>query len=86
VYKDNYEKATDVENEDVVEADPSGIAAFANISVSTSVVEKQNELDDYLRAPVENTPDPLKWWHERRLAYPNLSGMALDFLSAPRKY
>ena len=85
VYEDTYEKSTDVKNEEVVKVDPSGIAAFANISVSTSVVEKQNELDDYLRALVENTPDPLKWWHEHRLAYPNLSVMALDFLSAPRK-
>jgi hypothetical protein len=86
VYEDNYEKSTNVENEDVVKVDPSGVAAFANISVSTSTIKKKNELDDYLRAPVENTPDPLKWWHEHRLAYPNLSAMALDFLSAPREY
>jgi hypothetical protein len=60
VYEDNYKKSTNVENKDVVKVDPSGIAAFANISVSTSIIEKKNELDDYLRAPVENTPDPLK--------------------------
>jgi hypothetical protein len=75
----------DIEQEDTVKVDPSGVAAFTNISISTSVIEKQNELDDYLHALVENTSDPLKWWYECQLAYPNLSSRALNFLSAPRK-
>src|SRR5271154_1440235 len=51
--------------------------AIGIISVPTS------ELNDYLKLPVEKASDPLKWWHNHHRAYPNLSRMALDYLSIP---
>lgn len=56
---------------------------FGNLSVTTTA--PVSEIDEYLRLPVENVTDPLKWWSDNRHAYPCLSRMALDFLSAPRK-
>ena len=50
----------------------------------TQVVASQtSELDGYLRKPVENVKNPLKWWVSNRHVYPNLFRMALDFLSIP---
>ena len=42
-----------------------------------------DELELYLRSHVEVAPDPLEWWQKRRTLYPNLSRMALDYLSIP---
>jgi hypothetical protein len=58
---------------------------FANISVGISAASILSEVDEYLNHPVENTLDPLKWWTDNRRVYPNLSSMALDYLSIPRK-
>jgi hAT family C-terminal dimerisation region len=58
---------------------------FANFSVGASRSTILSEVDEYLSRPVENTPDPLKWWTDKRRVYPNLSMMALDYLSIPRK-
>ena len=58
---------------------------FANISVGTSAVAILSEVDEYLNRPVENILDPLKWWADNRRIYPNLSSMALDYLSVPCK-
>jgi hypothetical protein len=58
---------------------------FANISVGTSGATTLSEVDEYLNRPVENILDPLKWWADNRRVYPNLSSMALDYLSIPRK-
>jgi hypothetical protein len=46
----------------------------------------RNELDRYLRADVEHVTDALAWWYERRVAYPCLLRMALDYLSIPGRY
>lgn len=62
-----------------------GISIFANISVGTSAATTLSEVDEYLNRPVENILDPLKWWIDNRRVYPNLSSMALDYLSVPRK-
>jgi hypothetical protein len=43
----------------------------------------RNELDRYLIADVEDAPDVLAWWHERRGSFPHLSRMALDYLTIP---
>jgi hypothetical protein len=43
----------------------------------------RGELDRYLTADVEQAPDVLAWWHERRNTYPRLSRMAIDYLSIP---
>ncbi|GLB40081.1 hypothetical protein LshimejAT787_0705910 [Lyophyllum shimeji] len=42
-----------------------------------------DELALYLSTEPENVSDALKWWHEKRLTYPRLSRMALDYLSIP---
>lgn len=57
--------------------------AFGDLSVATAT--RVSEIDDYLRLPVEKVSDPLKWWSDNRHVYPHLSGMARDYLSAPRK-
>jgi hypothetical protein len=53
---------------------------FGNISVATGT---SNELDKFLREPVENVKDMLQWWFKNRAVYPKLSQMALDYLSIP---
>jgi hypothetical protein len=62
-----------------------GVSIFANISVGTSAATTLSEIDEYMNRPVENIVDPLKWWTDNRQVYPNLSSMALDYLSVPRK-
>ena len=44
-----------------------------------------SEIDKYLKLPVEHVKNPLKWWFNNRTTYPNLSRMALDYLSIPGK-
>ena len=58
-------------------------ADFANFSIGMATTALTSELDDYLHLPVENITDPLKWWFDNRRTYPNLSQMALDYLSIP---
>ena len=48
-------------------------------------VEEPHEIDVYLTSAVEKVKDPLMWWWDHRKVYPNLSRMALDYLSAPGK-
>jgi hypothetical protein len=40
-----------------------------------------SEIDEYLKLPVDHVKNPLKWWFNNRTTYPNLSRMALDYLS-----
>ncbi|GLB45148.1 putative hAT family C-terminal dimerisation region [Lyophyllum shimeji] len=42
-----------------------------------------DELADYLNTPIEQVKDVLKWWASKRGIWPNLSRMALDYLSIP---
>jgi hypothetical protein len=51
--------------------------------VSTAKV--RNELEEYLALPVEKVLDPLMWWWDHRIAYPQLSRLAVDYLSVPGK-
>jgi hypothetical protein len=46
----------------------------------------RDELDRYLSTDPEHVDDVLAWWHERRGAFPQLSRMALDYLSIPGMY
>jgi hypothetical protein len=62
-----------------------GVSLFANFSVGVAAATTISEVDSYLSRPVENILDPLKWWTENQRNYPNLSSMALDYLSIPRK-
>lgn len=45
--------------------------------------ELHDELDRYLSTDPEHVIDVLMWWTERKLMYPHLSRMALDYLSIP---
>jgi len=57
---------------------------FANISVGPNIARSPtHELDEYLHRPVDNTKEPLKWWVQHSEVYPDLSRMAMDFLSIP---
>jgi hypothetical protein len=58
---------------------------FSNILVTNHVGFRMSEVEEYLRKPVENVKDPLKWWVANRHVYPNLHRMALDYLSIPGK-
>ena len=46
---------------------------------------RRSEVEEYLCQPVKNIKDPLKWWVANCHVYPNLSRMALDYLSIPGK-
>jgi hypothetical protein len=63
----------------------TSLLILQNIAVDSMPPSTTNELNDYLRSPVENVTDPLKWWFDKRCTYPNLSGMARDYLSIPGK-
>jgi hypothetical protein len=45
-----------------------------------------SELDQYLGTGVEYVADPIAWWHECCTLYPQLSRMALDFLTISGMY
>ena len=45
-----------------------------------------SEVDRYLSSDVEHVTDPLAWWHAWRGMYPQLSRMALNYLSIPGKF
>lgn len=65
------------------QVDEDDFSTFANISVTKHAGSRTSELQGYLRKPVENVKDPLKWWVTNRHVYPNLYRMALDYLSIP---
>jgi hAT family C-terminal dimerisation region len=62
-----------------------GVSLFSNFSIGVTAATTISEVDNYLSRPVENILDPLKWWTDNQRNYPNLSSMALDYLSIPRK-
>ena len=45
--------------------------------------DSSKKLDLYLKADPEKVTDPLAWWIEQRDIYPQLSCMAIDFLTIP---
>src|ERR1700733_2362868 len=61
------------------------LTLFSNFSIGVATATTISEVDNYLSRPVENILDPLKWWTDNQRNYPNLSSMALDYLSIPRK-
>ena len=48
--------------------------------------ELRDELARYLSTDPEQVLDVLLWWTEHKATYPNLSRMALDYLSIPGMY
>ena len=65
--------------------EPTAFFGFGDYSLGSDSTPTQpiNELDDYLQQPLEKVDDALKWWSAHQQKYPNLSCMALDYLSAP---
>src|ERR1700692_2744403 len=68
-----------------LQIDEDDFTAIGNISVTKQAGSRSSELREYLRKPVENVKDPLKWWITSRHTYLNLYRMALDYLSIPGK-
>ena len=58
---------------------------IANLSVLPHTAHA-SEIDEYLRLPIEACRDPLKWWLDNQHVYPNLSNMAMDYLSIPSEW
>ena len=44
-------------------------------------IQEVDELDEYLSQAIEKVKDPIAWWWNYRQVYPQLSAMALDYLS-----
>jgi hypothetical protein len=53
---------------------------------TTQSATLSDKLEHYLSSPVEDAPNPLKWWKSCEKQYPCLSRMALDYLSIPGMY
>ncbi len=63
--------------------DNGEFTSFGNLSVTST--PRASEIQAYLKHPVENIKDPMKWWVDNQYVYPNLHHMALDYLSIPSK-
>lgn len=59
---------------------------FGNICVGNLLPDQLSEMDKYLRADIVKVANPLKWWTDNVHVYPQLSRMALDYLSIPGKF
>ena len=60
---------------------------FSNLAALTmprAPIAIEDEIDVFLALPLELVSDPIAWWWERRDRFPNLSRMAIDYLSIPR--
>ena len=58
----------------------SNLAAL-NMPRAPSTIE--DELNVFLALPLELVSDSIAWWWECRNRFPNLSRMAIDYLSIP---
>jgi hypothetical protein len=58
---------------------------FDNLSTlaAPNAADLRDELDRFLSTDPEYVKDVLMWWFERQHLYPQLSRMALDYLSIP---
>ncbi|PIL36561.1 hypothetical protein GSI_00250 [Ganoderma sinense ZZ0214-1] len=52
-------------------------------TLTSKVPDVRDELKRYLSTDVEPVSDALQWWNDRRATFPNLSRMALDYLTIP---
>ena len=44
-------------------------------------IQEADELEEYLGQAIEKIKDPNAWWWNHQKVYPQLSEMALDYLS-----
>lgn len=61
---------------------------FDNLPRRSGKSQKANgpplsEFDRYIAAETEDVTDVIAWWWKRRQDFPNLSRMALNYLSIP---
>lgn len=56
----------------IIQIDDDDFTSFVNISVTAGIGSQTSELDKYLRKPVKNVKEPLKWWVSNHHVYPNL--------------
>ncbi len=63
--------------------DNGGFTSFGNLSITSTPCA--SEIQAYLKHPVENVKDLMKWWVDNQYVYLNLYCMALDYLSIPGK-
>ena len=47
--------------------------------------DAKSELIQYLAADVKHVKDPIEWWYDHCATYPQLSHMAIDYLTIPGK-
>jgi len=61
---------------------------FDNIPALTKPIVSRlwDELTAYLNSDPEYVDNVLSWWYKKRLTYPHLSRMALDYLTIPGMY
>ena len=68
---------------------PSGSSSSTNIFDDLPALsapktsELRDELDRYLSTDPEQVTNICKWWYEKRVMYPRLHRMALDYLTIP---
>jgi hypothetical protein len=53
------------------------------VAAAPTAIDLRDELDWLLSTDPEYVQDVLMWWFEKRYLYPQLSRMALDYLSIP---
>lgn len=53
------------------------------VAAMPTATDLRDELDWLLSTDPEYVQDVLMWWFEKRYLYPQLSRMALDYLSIP---
>src|SRR6266852_9015358 len=63
--------------------DNGGFTSFGNLSITSASCA--SEIQAYLKHPVKNVKDPMKWWVDNQHVYLNLHHMALNYLSIPGK-
>ena len=63
---------------------------FDNLPLRAPLKRKYAALADeitlYLREDIVDVQNPIKWWCGKRDSYPQLSRMALDYLTIPGNY
>ena len=67
-----------------LQADPTNIALFEiDYYDDPESIEDRDELEFYLLERVTMVTEPISWWKEHQHRFPQLSRMALEFLSIP---
>lgn len=65
--------------------DDRDVTAIDFFDIPMDDIQEVDELDEYLSQVIEKVKDPIAWWWDHRKVYPQLSAMALDYLSIPGK-